>query len=761
MTESGTDRLPLNHLAGERSPYLRLHRHNPVDWYPWGEEALERAREEDKPIFLSVGYSTCYWCHVMERESFSDPGVAAYMNEHFVNVKVDREERPELDELYMAATQVLSGQGGWPNSLFLTPDLEPFFAGTYFPPEPAHGRPSFSQLLEAMTNAWRHRRDDVQEQAASLARAVRHYLEDRGAPAAEPPDGEAARQSLDALRQMFDGEQGGFGSAPKFPTPGNLLLLLDAVETPGPEAAEARAMLERTLDAMARGGIYDQLGGGFHRYATDREWRIPHFEKMLYDQGLLLEIYGRWFAATGDRQARRVCLETSGFLRRELTSPDGALWSALDAETEGEEGAFYAWRRDELHAALGEEDFGFAAPLLGFDGPPFFEGDRYVLHLPAPLAEQAARRRMAVDDLRTQLEPLRRRLFEVREGRPRPALDDKVLADWNGTAIRGLAVAGRALDAPELVEQAARTARAVLLAVRPDDGPLFHVWNGEAATVAAMLPDYVFLIGGLLALAEATDDESWLEAARSLRDEQEARLAHPEGGYVTAAARDDLFATSREIFDGALPSGNGQAALNDLELHRLTGESRWLEAAAKTLRTFAAIVERAPDGARVLSLAAKRHAATPAARPGGAADRPVDPEDEARTVVDSRVELGEAEADGWRPFRVTFRVADGWHVYAPPEARDPAPHGAPPGGPQEVMPVHLTPTEGVELRDLDWPPARVPEPDGPPIYEGTLEVTGRCRKRDGGNGRIALRLGYQPCDATRCLAGVTVDLAAG
>ncbi|MGH9379080.1 MAG: thioredoxin domain-containing protein [Thermoanaerobaculia bacterium] len=605
MKEPGPDRRPLNRLAGERSPYLRLHRHNPVDWYPWGPEALRRAREEDRPIFLSIGYSTCHWCHVMERESFSDPGVATFMNDHFVNVKVDREERPELDEVYMTATQVLTGQGGWPNSLFLTPALEPFFAGTYFPPEAAHGRPSFAQLLEAMAHAWRHRRDDVEEQADSLARAVRHYLEDRGEPAASPPGGDVAERSLAALRQSFDRELGGFGSAPKFPSPGNLLLLLDAAE----ESEEARAMLARTLDAMARGGIYDQLGGGFHRYATDAGWLIPHFEKMLYDQGLLLEVYGRWAAAARDRQARDICLETAAFLGRELTAPEGALWSALDAETEGAEGAFYAWSRDELHAALGDEDFGFAAPLLGFDGPPFFEGDRYVLHLPARLEQLADRRRLEPQALRSQLESLRRRLFELRARRPRPALDDKVLADWNGAAIRGLAVAGKALEAPELIDQAARAAGFALGNLRPDGGPLQHVWQEEATAVDALLPDYVFLVGGLLALAEGTGDTSWLDAARELRDEQEARLAHPEGGYVTAAPRDDLLATSREVFDGALPSGNGQAALNDLELHRLTGEARWRDAAAGTLRAFASIVERAPEAARTLSLAAKRYAA--------------------------------------------------------------------------------------------------------------------------------------------------------
>ncbi|KAB2962664.1 MAG: thioredoxin domain-containing protein, partial [Thermoanaerobaculia bacterium] len=388
-----------NRLARESSPYLRLHAGNPVDWYPWGGEALERARREDKPIFLSIGYSTCYWCHVMERESFSDPAIAAEMNRAFVNIKVDREERPDLDEIYMVATQVLSGQGGWPNSLFLTPKLEPFFAGTYFPPEDRHGRPGFPNVLRSMAHAWRERRADVEEQAGELAGAIRHHLDEIEPGRGELPGAELALRALEGLRRRFDATWGGFGEAPKFPTPSNLWLLAELA----PSRADAAMMLGATLEGMARGGIFDQLAGGFHRYATDREWRVPHFEKMLYDNGLLLEAFAGEHARTGSGEARRVALETAAFLARELTSPEGAFWSAIDAETDGREGAYYVWSRAELEAVLGEEDAAFLAPILGFSGEPFFEGDRYVLHLPRPLDVAARERHTGVEELAAEV----------------------------------------------------------------------------------------------------------------------------------------------------------------------------------------------------------------------------------------------------------------------------------------------------------------------------------------------------------------------
>ena len=376
-----------NRLARETSPYLLLHATNPVDWYPWGEEALARARDEDKPIFLSVGYSTCYWCHVMERESFSSPEIAKVMNEAFVSIKVDREERPDLDEIYMAATQLLTRSGGWPNSVFLTPDLKPFFAGTYFPPRDAMGRPGFPRVLQSLREAWALRRAEVRSQAETIAEAMREHLS-ASAEARGPLDPAAVPATVRALASRFDPTWGGFSRAPKFPSPANLSFLLERAEA---GEAEARDMLVTTLDRMARGGLYDQVAGGFHRYSTDHQWLVPHFEKMLYDNAALAPLYAAADRLAPDQGFARVARETLAFVVAEMTGPHGGFLSAIDAETDGHEGFYYTWTRDELKEALPAGEEAFLAAVLGFDGAPNFEHTRYVLHLPRPLSEVAAR----------------------------------------------------------------------------------------------------------------------------------------------------------------------------------------------------------------------------------------------------------------------------------------------------------------------------------------------------------------------------------
>ena len=596
---------PANRLARESSPYLLLHAGNPVDWYPWGEEAIETARRENRPIFLSIGYSTCYWCHVMERESFTDPVTAELMNREFVNVKVDREERPDVDEIYMLATQLLTGQGGWPNSVFLTPRLEPYFAGTYFPPEERFGRPGFRQVLASMAHAWRERRDDVEEQARELAAAIEGHLAPPAPASGELPGGELARRSLDGLRARFDAAHGGFGTAPKFPVAANLWLLAELAG----DHPEAAMMLAATLDALGRGGIFDQLAGGFHRYATDAGWKVPHFEKMLSDNGLLLEIFADHHARTGDADAARVAAATADFLERELLAPGGAFWSALDAEVAGHEGGHHVWTRPEIDAVLGAEEAEFLAPLLGFDGEPFFEENWYVLHLPHSLDAAARLRRTTRGELLAAVEPLVARLAAARAARPRPATDDKVLADWNGTAIAGLAAAGTALGRPDLVARAAGAAAAVLRDLRAEDGTLLHAWRGGSGRVGAFLADYAFLIRGLLRLHRADGEARWLAAARELAAEQERRLAAPEGGYFNAGESAELRFRGREIFDGALPAANAVAALNALELHEATGDPAYRAAAERTLRAFAPVAASHPDGARTLTLALRRFAA--------------------------------------------------------------------------------------------------------------------------------------------------------
>jgi uncharacterized protein YyaL (SSP411 family) len=771
MSDHPTEPAVTNRLAGESSPYLLLHQHNPVDWYPWGEEALERARREDKPIFLSVGYSTCYWCHVMERESFADPQVAAVMNRDFVSIKLDREERPDLDEIYMTATQILTGQGGWPNSLFLTPKLEPFFAGTYFPPEDAHGRPGFRHILEDLAQAWNERRADVEEQAAEMAKAMRHFLEERSRPAPEPPGPGACWRGVDSLARRFDKQWGGFGSAPKFPTPSNLFLLLEMA----PERPDAGEMLAATLDNMARGGIYDQLAGGFHRYATDREWKVPHFEKMLYDNGFLLELHAREHARTNDPQAARVARETAAFLDQEMTSPEGAFWSAIDAETGGHEGAYYVWTRTEIEAVLGEEDASFAAPLLGFAGPPFFEEDRYVLHAPERWEEVARRRRLDPRELLRELAGPRQRLLEARWKRPRPATDDKVLADWNGIAIAGLAVAGRLLSEPKFIVQAIRAADMVLREMRPAGGPLLHVWRAGQARIPAFLADYAFLVRGALALHEATGEARWLTAAAELTDEQTTRLADPEGGFFVAGASPDLLFRSKDPFDGAIPAPNAVAVLNLIELADRDAAGRraqWRDQATAALRAFAPLVEQHPEAVRMLAIAARRYHGGVPAPVEAAHERAPEAgplamlEKEAEQLVSVHLELegeGGAEAPGaepgavaeaqvsWRPFRLVLEIAPGWHLQANPPSES------------FLVPITLA-AQGVELRRVTYPagePLRVAFSSRPVAsYQARVKLTGEIGLPAGpqhpqASGAARLLLTYQPCDDRRCLPPVT------
>ncbi|MFL6260865.1 MAG: DUF255 domain-containing protein [Thermoanaerobaculia bacterium] len=746
---SAHDSSRTNRLAGESSPYLLLHQHNPVDWYPWGEEARERARREDKPIFLSVGYSTCYWCHVMERESFSNPAIAELMNREFVNIKLDREERPDLDEIYMTATQILTEQGGWPNSVFLTPGLTPFYAGTYFPPENRYGRPGFRQVLEDLSLAWKTRRADVEEQAAEMARAMAHYLEGRSHPSPEPPAGPVALRAFESLARRFDPQWGGFGNAPKFPTPSNLYLLLELAG----EKREAGEMLAATLDQMARGGIYDQLGGGFHRYATDREWKIPHFEKMLYDNGFLLELYAREHARTGDTQAARIVRETAGWLAREMTAPEGSFWSAIDAETHGHEGAFYVWAREELMETLGEEDFTFLAPLLGFGGPPFFEGSHYVLHLPERLDDVARRRRMPLEDLMRELDAGRAKLFEARGRRERPATDDKILTDWNGTAITGLAVAGKLLNEPALVQQAARAADFILGTMRPSGGPLLHAWRQGQGKIAAYLADYVFLARGLLALHEATGEARWLSAAAEVTSEQLRRLRDPQGGFFTAGVSPDVLFRSKDVFDGAMPAANAVAVLNLIDLGRRTGDLGWRGEARAALSAFTELVQNHPDGVRMLALAARRYHETgggpeeASAEYGGtraAREREASAgtvamlEHEAEKLVRPRLVLEDA-ADGWRPFRLTLEIAPGWHLQANPAS-------------EPYLVATEVKAEKGDLRGIRYA-------EGEPftsrysrepisVYSGRVEITGEVSE----GGRVVVV--YQACDEARCLPPV-------
>ncbi len=753
MSEIPVDGARLNRLAREASPYLLLHQANPVDWYPWGEEAFALSRREQRPIFLSVGYSTCYWCHVMERESFADSATAELMNRLFVNIKVDREERPEIDEIYMAATQLITQQGGWPNSVFLTPELKPFYAGTYFPPSPRQGMPSFQQLIGGLADAWQSRRDEVLQQAEQIAEGMRQFLEDRGQPEEQPPPAAVAEQSFAALTQRFDERFGGFGGAPKFPTPANLFLLLELAG----EQLDAARMLTTTLDRMARGGIYDQLAGGFHRYSVDREWLVPHFEKMLYDNGQLLEVYAREFGRSGDLEAARIVRETAHFIAAELGAPEGGFWSAIDAEIDGHEGAHHVWAEAELRELLGAEGFAFLAPLYGFEGPPSFEGQHYVLHLLAPLAAQAERRQVSYSALLEQIEPLKQRLLQARRERQMPLVDDKVLTDWNGMAITGLALAGELLGEPALVDRAALAAEFVLRELRRGDGTLLHAWRQGQAKIEAYLADYVHLVRGLLALASATGEGAWRRHAEQLTRQQIERLGDPVGGFYTAGERPDVLFRSKEVFDGALPSANALAVLNLVELAATAPADQrgeWLGEAESALKALAMFTRKQPDAARMLSIAARRFArleasslamAELASLPAETAPKavieelhPVNPQ----SLVSALIQSGKPGGDGWRSFAVEVEVEAGWHIYANPSGDD------------RLEPATLR-GEGAELEALRYPSGHQAEEGGPRVYDGQIEITGRLRP---GSGSWALLLEFQPCDSRRCLAITSLRL---
>ena len=761
-----------NRLARESSPYLLLHAENPVDWYPWGEEAFERARREDRPLFLSIGYSTCYWCHVMERESFSDPAIARDLNDAFVCVKVDREERPDVDEIYMTATQIMTRSGGWPNSLFLTPDLKPFFGGTYFPPRDTAGRPGFARVLQSVRQSWLLRRPEILQQAARVAEAMEQALATSHGRADALPGRDLAADLQSALAQRFDPEWGGFGNAPKFPSPANLFFLLERASGD----ADARGMLVTTLDRMARGGLMDQLAGGFHRYSTDEAWLVPHFEKMLYDNAALGWLYAEASALAPAAGFERVARTTLDFVLREMTGGDGGFFSAIDAETGGHEGAYYTWTVDELDAALSGPDGELFMNVYGIDGPPPFEGERYVLHLPVPLDEIARTGGIPEAELARRLDRGRRALLEARSRRERPLTDDKVLADWNGLMIGAMARAGARLAESRYLDAARRAARFVLenLAVGET---LRHSWRAGRASVPGLLDDYAFLVEGLLQLHAATGEAAWLDEAVRLADEQEARLGDPEGGGFFAAGEDkDLLFRAKPAFDGAVASGNGISALNLVELSRLTGDPDFAARAEGTLLAFAGGVAQVPIAHVTLVRAIERlrdlqqrtlvapgggaartagprptraasgrassaAAATPAATLEPAAAAAPSLEEEAYDAVDVEARLGSSDDEEWKPFRVEMDVRRGWHANA-----NPAGDG--------LAPTRVTGVLG-GVRNVRYPQGESWDGGaGPvPVYRGRVRIEGEIEHR--GGGAPAVEITYQVCDETRCLPAVT------
>ncbi len=578
-----------NRLIFERSPYLQQHARNPVDWYPWGEAAFARARAQQKLVFLSIGYSTCHWCHVMEHESFEDAEVAALLNEHFVCVKVDREERPDLDAVYMQVTQAMTGAGGWPMTVILTPEKQPFFAGTYYPKRARFGRKGLMELLPEIAGLWRERRDDVLKSAARITDVVRE--ESRESPAELGP--EVLARAREQLASRYDAELGGFGSAPKFPVPHQLLFLLQHHQRTGD--AGALQMVEHTLAAMRAGGIYDQIGFGFHRYSTDREWLVPHFEKMLYDQALHVLAYTAAYQVTGKPEYRATAEEIVAYVQRELSDPRGAFHSAEDADSEGEEGRYYLWTRAEVLAVLGETEGELFARVFELTPAGNYREEasgksdgRSIPHLTRSLGAWAAELALEESALRTRLEAARVKLLAVRTRRVHPFADDKILTDWNGLMIAALARAGAAFGEPRYVAAARAAAEFVLAELRDEHGRLYKRWRQGEAAHAGTLEDYAFLTWGLLELYQAGFEVRHLEAALAL---DAAMLAHFEdraaGGFFTSADdAEELLFRHKDVYDGALPSGNSVAAWNLLRLARLTGRTELEEHGRRTLAAF-------------------------------------------------------------------------------------------------------------------------------------------------------------------------------
>lgn len=816
-----------NRLARETSPYLLLHAHNPVDWYPWGPEALEKARKEDKCIFLSIGYSSCYWCHVMERKVFSDPEIARYMNEHFVNIKIDREERPDLDDVYMTALQVyyqalgVNSAGGWPLSLFLTPDGKPLGGGTYFPPRDEEGRMGFSTLMARVFQGWTDQRKDMQGNAEYLTQAVQATMKPRVSLTPVKLETALITQLVEKLQASYDPEHGGFGfnpaapQRPKFPVPVKLALLQYAAKKQSDQ--KSGQMLYHTLDRMAAGGIYDHLGGGFHRYSTDRQWHVPHFEKMLYDNAQLADVYAEAFRQTGTARYKQVAEETIAFVLRELTDPmTGGFYSALDAETDGIEGKYYVWSRAEISATLSPDEAKLISAVYGLNSEQNFEHG-YVLQLARPVAEIAAEMKLTPSQLEARLTSARQKLLAARQKRQPLLRDDKVLTSWNGLMIRSLARAGTNLEKPQYVEASAKAATFLLANLRDERGRLLRTWRGGTAKLNAYLDDYAFLIEGLIALHDATRDDKWLNAARRLTDLQLELFwdAEQKGSYFTSHDHEAILARTKNAYDAVLPSGNSVAARNFIRLASLSKQASYRERAKETLDVFASAMQENPGGLTNMALAlgeflespdlsAVRGILVPDETPsaivltGGtkpASRRSIPLDNPSQSVIEQAAastpatlppETAFAQADKKKsedkpaakksPDLVTgevflsvdrlppgstckvlvrLTIAEGWHINTNPAMPDYL----------EATLLTVAAKQGTKLKSVSYPRGEIiPQPGNEsPLHVyarraeiiGTLEIPAAAA---GSKEELSFQVKYQPCNDDQCLPPKTLTL---
>ncbi len=723
-----------NRLIHETSPYLQLHAHNPVDWYPWGDEALAQAKAENKLIFLSVGYATCYWCHVMERQVFSNPEIANQMNAAFINIKIDREERPDLDDIYMTATQLLIGRGGWPNSVFLTPDLKPFYAGTYFPPTDMPGRPGFPTILEAVQEAWTTRESEVIAAAEQLVVAIENATSRRFMSLSpELPKRELITAAIEKLRGTYSQKYGGFGGAPKFPEPANLELLISEYE----RASDAALleMVTHTLEMMARGGIYDQGGGGFHRYAVDEKWLVPHFEKMLYDNAQLAKIYLQVYALTKEPRYQRIAEEIFTFVAREMTAPEGGFYAALDAETDAEEGKFYVWTAAEIEGILKNKNAKAFAKVYGLNKGPNFEG-KNVLYVPTGIGEAE------IAAVATEREAL----LAARSLRERPLLDTKIIVSWNGLMIDALAKGYEVLGDERYLNAAQKAAEFILIALKQPNGQLWHTYTAGVAKYDGYLDDYAFFVRGLLSLYHVTSETRWLREARELTDTMIERFWDDKNGgfYFTQADAQHLIVRTKKPFDAALPSGNAVAVHNFLTL----GDA-YRNHTEQTLVSFRAAMEQHPTSFTHTLFALNRYLS-------GSARFQSTPTDE---VVSAIATMKRVDEQGFE-VEVALKIKERWHINANPTARL---QSAP------LIPTTLTvdadaPVEIVAVAYPKGISAQFAFSEEPlTIYEGELIISVQLKRKpvveETSRAQFfTLNLTYQPCNETACLLPQVLDI---
>lgn len=750
-----------NRLIDETSPYLLLHAHNPVEWYPWGDEALERAKKEHKLIFLSVGYSTCYWCHVMEREVFSNPEIAKQMNKDFINIKIDREERPDLDAIYMTATQILMQRGGWPNSVFLTPDLKPFFAGTYFPPTDMPNRPGFPTILEAVQDAWITREDEVIDTANEITRVIEAVTSKAfTALNANELKPSAITAAVEHLKKTYDHLNGGFDAAPKFPSPANLEFLLreyerqSGLETPPTDNELLLKMITHTLDMMAYGGMYDQIGGGFHRYSVDEKWLVPHFEKMLYDNAQLARIYLQAYQSTEKPQYRRVAEEIFSFVAREMTSPDGGFYAALDAETDAEEGKYYVWTKDEIENVIPKKDLNMFTSIYGVDEGANFEG-KSVLYVPK--GEES-------EESLKSLQSARDTLLAARTEREYPLLDTKVIVSWNGLMIDALAYGYEVLGDEKYLAAASNAAQFILDNMTKPNGELWHTYTVDVASYDAYLDDYAFFVRGLIGLANATGDDRWLQTAKTLTDKMIALFWDDKNGgfFYTKADAKQLIVRTKKPHDSAIPSGNAVAVNNLLLLG--TSYSDYIE---KTLRSFARSMEESPSSFMHMLYALNGYLNSDdiSNKKESTPDVSVLPQtplgelglgDSNQSLVTATAKIKTPAKGNHIDVEVQVKIAKGWHINANPAGQD------------NLIPTTITVAEDapVGISQVQYPKGKSVvfefSPEAVNVYEGTftipLKLTLKPNTVIKKTVPIILKLDYQPCNETECSFPQTLDV---